>query len=62
VASKSADLISQTVIELLNWATCLEAITADNGKEFPKHQTITKELGLVFYFAYPYAYWERGTL
>lgn len=40
---------------------CLKTITADNGKEFAKHQKISKLLGLDFFFAHPYASWERGT-
>jgi IS30 family transposase len=61
VASKSADLVGQTVIELLNWVPCLKTITADNGKEFAKHQKISTLLRLDFFFAHPYASWERGT-
>ena len=37
------------------------ALTADNGKEFAGHETIAAELNLDFYFAHPYASWERGT-
>ena len=61
VASKSANLVSQTVIDLLNWVLCLETMTADNGKEFAKHQNISRSLDLDFFFAHPYASWERGT-
>ena len=35
-------------------------ITADNGKEFAKHQEIVKELQISFYFSKPYHSWERG--
>ncbi len=36
------------------------SITFDNGKEFSKHQQITKTTGLRCYFATPYHSWERG--
>jgi IS30 family transposase len=61
VASKSADLVAQTVVDLLQWVQHAETITADNGKEFAKHKTISEKLDLVFFFAHPYASWERGT-
>ena len=35
-------------------------ITADNGKEFAGHQTISQVLGVDFFFAKPYHSWERG--
>ena len=38
----------------------IKTITADNGKEFARHQEIAKELNVDFYFAKPYHSWERG--
>ena len=38
----------------------IHTITADNGKEFAKHQEIAKELDISFYFCKPYHFWERG--
>ena len=35
-------------------------ITADNGKEFAKHQEIAKNLEISFYFCKSYHFWERG--
>jgi IS30 family transposase len=61
VASKSADLVAQAVIDLLGWVSHVETITADNGKEFTDHKEISDALDLDFYFAHPYASWERGT-
>jgi len=61
VSHKSADVVAKTVIELLNWVTHLATITADNGREFASHQMIAQKLGVAFYFAHPYASWERGT-
>lgn len=61
VDHKSAELVAQTIIDLLSWVKHLYTITADNGKEFAAHQTVSKELLADFYFAHPYASWERGT-
>ena len=61
VSSKQADLVSQTVITLLKWVVPLESITADNGKEFADHLEIAQALSVDFFFAHPYASWERGT-
>ena len=61
VASKQAKLVSQAIIELLQWVSSLESITADNGKEFAAHQHISQALSVDFYFAHPYSSWERGT-
>ena len=38
----------------------IHTITADNGKEFAKHQEIAKELDISFYFCKPYHSCERG--
>ena len=35
-------------------------ITADNGKEFAKHQGISEKLEISFYFCKPFHSWERG--
>ena len=61
VAQKSAELVAQAMIDLLSWVQHLETITSDNGKEFAAHQKVSKELLIDFYFAHPYASWERGT-
>jgi IS30 family transposase len=61
VSSKQSDLVAQAVIALLKWVTPLESITADNGKEFAEHLEISQALSVAFYFAHPYASWERGT-
>jgi len=39
----------------------VHTITSDHGKEFAEHERIAQTLGLNFYFAHPYAAWERGT-
>jgi len=61
VPSKQSDLVAQIVIALLKWVAPLESITADNGKEFAAHLEISQALCVDFYFAHPYASWERGT-
>ena len=38
----------------------IHTITADNGKEFAKHQEIAEKLEISFYFCTPYHSWERG--
>ena len=38
----------------------VHTITADNGKEFAHHEVIAQHLAADFYFAHPYAAWERG--
>jgi len=61
VAQKSAELVAQAVIDLLSWVQPIETLTSDNGKEFAAHQMISNALLIGFYFAHPYASWERGT-
>jgi transposase, IS30 family len=39
----------------------VHTLTSDHGKEFADHQQIAELLQLNFYFAHPYAAWERGT-
>lgn len=38
----------------------IHTITADNGKEFAKHEEISRKLEINFYFCKPYHSWERG--
>ena len=61
VLSKQAELVTQTIIDLLSPIEHLHTITADNGKEFANHLDISRRLGVDFFFAHPYASWERGT-
>jgi IS30 family transposase len=46
---------------LLPVADKTQTLTSDHGKEFAHHQQIAERLHLKFYFAHPYAAWERGT-
>ena len=38
----------------------VHTITDDKGKEFAHHEDIAQHLTADFYFAHPYAAWERG--
>ena len=61
VDRRTAELVSEAVIDLLHpVADRTHTITGDNGKEFAEHQRIAQELGVDFFFAHPYAAWERG--
>jgi len=62
VDRRTADLVSDAVIGLLQpISERLHTITADNGKEFAEHERISRELNTDFFFAHPFASWERGT-
>jgi IS30 family transposase len=62
VDRRTAELVREAMIELLYpVADHSHTITSDNGKEFADHERIAQELGLDFFFAHPYAAWERGT-
>ena len=62
VKRRQADLVRQATISLLlPFVDRVHTITGDNGKEFAEHIQIAETLKAVFYFAHPYAAWERGT-
>jgi IS30 family transposase len=53
------------VAKITAWAlrkvkNLIHTITADNGKEFAKHEEIARKLEIKFYFCKPYHSWERG--
>ena len=61
VERRSADRVAQAILEQLRpFAADAHTLTSDNGKEFAQHETVAEELDLDFYFAHPYASWERG--
>ncbi len=61
VNSKSAAEVTAATITLLTpFKELVQSITADNGKEFAYHETISESLVCDFYFAHPYHSWERG--
>lgn len=55
----TAELVGQAIREQLQPLT-VKTITSDNGREFAQHQSIAQQLEADFYFAHPYASWERG--
>ena len=61
VVRKTAAAVSDAIIELLkphhHW---VHTLTADNGLEFADHETMAAALKADFFFAHPYASWERG--
>jgi len=61
VERRKASLVSAAVIDLLQpVADRVHTITGDNGKEFAEHERIAQELEVCFFFAHPYAAYERG--
>lgn len=61
VTRKTAQAVTEAIIGLLKpLAPWVHTLTADNGREFALHQKITKALNAKFYFAHPFASWERG--
>ena len=62
VKRKTAAAVSRAVISLLApHREIVHTLTSDNGKEFAEHERIAEALQADFYFAHPYASWERGT-
>lgn len=53
-------LAKQLIDMLITYKNAVLSITSDNGCEFARHKTICKRLQTDFYFANPYASWERG--
>ena len=41
---------------------CKHSITSDNGNEFTLHEDISTQLEMKYYFAHPYASYERGSI
>jgi IS30 family transposase len=59
VQQNTAELVGQVIGARLQSLT-VHTITSDNGGEFAQHQRIAQQLKVDFYFAHPYASWERG--
>lgn len=58
---KNAKELAKVVIDMmLPYKDSVLSITSDNGSEFAQHQFIAKKLNCEFFFAHPYASWERG--
>jgi IS30 family transposase len=62
VSRRTAPAVRQQVCRLLlPVRDKVHTLTSDHGKEFADHEQIAETLNLKFYFAHPYAAWERGT-
>ena len=62
VERNTAEAVGRAIEELLRPVVGrVYTITSDNGREFANHQSIEKSLKAAFYFAHPFAAWERGT-
>jgi IS30 family transposase len=57
---KSAISVTKAVIKIV--PTNVLSITSDNGNEFANHEQISLEKNLQYYFAHPYASYERGSI
>lgn len=61
VKRKTAESVASAIIHLLKpLAHHVKTLTSDNGKEFADHKNIAQAIEADFYFAHPYASWERG--
>ena len=62
VARRTAQAVRKRICRLLlPVRDKVHTLTSDHGKEFADHEQIAEALQLKFYFAHPYAAWERGT-
>ena len=62
VERNTAASVEHAMCELLRpLAAKVYTITSDNGREFANHESVAKKLNAAFYFAHPFAAWERGT-
>jgi IS30 family transposase len=62
MSRRTAGAVRQKVCQLLlPVQDKVLTLTSDHGKEFADHDLIAETLQLQFYFAHPYAAWERGT-
>ena len=57
---EATPLAKKTAYALRKVKHLIHTITADNGKEFAKHEEIARKLELNFYFCKPYHSWQRG--
>lgn len=61
VKRNTAKLVASASLALLSTVRArVHTITSDNGREFSHHERIASGLRAKFYFAHPYASWERG--
>jgi len=61
VKRKTAQSVTNAIIKLLSpFSEHVITMTSDNGKGLAEHKFIAGKLNAKFYFAHPYASWERG--
>lgn len=61
--NKKAETVSNAVVSCLKQhAYTVLTMTSDNGTEFTNHKEISNALGLMYFFAHPYASYERGSI
>lgn len=63
VPDRRASTVACALVAMLEpWRNTgkLKTITSDNGKEFAEHRFVADALQASFYFADPYASWQRG--
>jgi IS30 family transposase len=62
VSQRSARAVQDQICQLLlPVQDKVHTLTSDHGKEFAYHEKIAQLLQLKYFFAHPYAAWERGT-
>jgi IS30 family transposase len=62
VSQRTAQAVQHQICRLLlPVQDKVHTLTSDHGKEFAYHEQIAQLLQLKYYFAHPYAAWERGT-
>jgi IS30 family transposase len=62
VSQRTAQAVQDQICRLLlPVQDKVHTLTSDHGKEFAYHEQIAQFLQLKYYFAHPYAAWERGT-
>lgn len=59
--SKHSSIIRKNMIKSLKpFIGRIHTITSDNGKEFAEHAMVARKLRIKYFFAKPYAAWQRG--
>mgnify|MGYP003674491472 CR=1 FL=1 len=63
LSSKGSKEVKRAILETFkNYKGHKHSITTDNGNEFMLHEAIAKDLAVEYYFAHPYASYERGSI
>ncbi|MFV0392065.1 MAG: IS30 family transposase, partial [Paludibacteraceae bacterium] len=54
------NLLKEIVLMMLPYKKFVHSITSDNGTEFYEHKEIARRLNTSYFFAHPYASYQRG--